>query len=41
MEYILKDLSKEEAEYIGVKINGIVPRESDGEEEKLVLNPVR
>ncbi|MBR3502652.1 MAG: GNAT family N-acetyltransferase [Clostridia bacterium] len=37
MEYIIKDLSKEDAEYIGEKINEIVPREVDADEERFVL----
>ena len=37
MEYIIKDLTKEEAGYIGEKINGIVPREVDADEEEFVL----
>ena len=37
MDYILEDLTKEEAGYIGEKINGIVPRETDADEEEFVL----
>lgn len=37
MKYIIEDLTKEEAGYIGEKINGIVPREVDAEEEEFVL----
>ena len=37
MEYKIEDLTKEEAGYIGEKINGIVPREVDAEEEEFVL----
>ena len=37
MDYMMGDLTKEDAEYIGEKINGIVPREVDGNEEKIVL----
>ena len=37
MEYTIGDLTKEEAEYIGEKINEIVPREVDAEEEEFVL----
>ena len=37
MKYKIEDLTKEEAEYIGEKINGIVPREVDAEEEEFVL----
>lgn len=29
MEYVIEDLTKEDAEYIGGKINEIVPRETD------------
>ncbi len=37
MEYRLGDLTKEEAASIGEKINGIVPREVDANEEEFVL----
>ena len=37
MEYKIEALTKEEAAYIGEKINGIVPREVDGSEEEFVL----
>ena len=37
MKYIIEDLTKEEAGYIGEKINGIVPLEVDAEEEEFVL----
>ncbi len=37
MEYRIEDLTKEEAAYIGEKINEIVPREVDAEEEEFVL----
>ena len=37
MEYKLEDLTPEDAEYIGGRINEIVPREVDREEEKYVL----
>ena len=37
MEYKIEDLTKEEAEYIGEKINEIVPREVDADEEEFVL----
>ncbi len=37
MEYTIEDLTREEAEYIGEKINEIVPREVDDEEEEFVL----
>ena len=37
MEYRIEDLTKEEAEYIGEKINEIVPREVDADEEEFVL----
>ena len=37
MEYTIEDLTKEEAEYIGEKINEIVPREVDADEEEFVL----
>lgn len=40
MEYIIEDLTKEEAGYIGERINGIVPREVDFEEEEFVLKVV-
>ena len=37
MEYIIEDLTKEEAGYIGEKINEIVPREVDVDEEEFVI----
>ncbi len=37
MDYRIEDLTKEEAAYIGEKINEIVPREVDAETEKFVL----
>ena len=37
MEYIIENLTQEEAEYIGEKINEIVPSEVDAEEEEFVL----
>ena len=37
MEYTIEDLTKEDAEYIGEKINEIVPREVDAEVEEFVL----
>ena len=37
MEYTIEDLTKEDAEYIGEKINEIVPREVDAEAEEFVL----
>ncbi len=37
MEYTLEDLTKEDAEYIGGRINEIVPREVDAEVEEFVL----
>ena len=37
MEYKIADLTKEEAVYIGEKINEIVPREVDADEEEFVL----
>ena len=37
MEYTIEDLTKEEAAYIGEKINEIVPRETDADEETFVL----
>ena len=37
MKYKIEDLAKEEAGYIGEKINRIVPREVDAEEEEFVL----
>ncbi len=37
MEYRIEDLTKEEASYIGEKINEIVPREVDADEEEFVL----
>ena len=37
MEYRIDDLTKEEAGYIGEKINGIVPREVDADEEEFVI----
>lgn len=37
MDFKVDNLTKEEAEYIGEKINGIVPREVDADEEEFVL----
>ena len=37
MEYMIEDLTKEDAEYIGKKINEIVPHEVDADEEEFVL----
>ena len=37
MDYKIGDLKKEEAAYIGEKINEIVPREVDADEEEFVL----
>ena len=37
MEYKIEALTKEEAAYIGEKINEIVPRETDADEEEFVL----
>ena len=37
MEYTIEDLTKEEAAYIGGKINEIVPHETDADEETFVL----
>ena len=37
MEYKLEDLTKEDAVYIGGKINEIVPREVDADEEEFIL----
>ena len=37
MEYKIENLTKEEAAYIGGKINEIVPREVDADEEEFVL----
>ena len=37
MEYIIENLTKEEAAYIGEKINEIVPHEVDADEEEFVL----
>ena len=37
MEYRIEDLTKEEAVYIGEKINEIVPREVDAEVEEFIL----
>ena len=37
MEYIIENLTKEETAYIGEKINEIVPREVDADEEEFVL----
>ena len=37
MEYKIEDLTKEDAAYIGGKINEIVPREVDADEEEFVL----
>ena len=36
-EYRVEDLTEEEAAYIGRKINKIVPREVDTDEEEFVL----
>ena len=36
-EYRVEDLTEEEAAYIGGKINEIVPREVDADEEEFVL----
>ena len=37
IEYKITDCTKEDAEYIGDKINEIVPREVDADEEEFVL----
>ena len=37
MEYKIEELTKEDAAYIGEKINEIVPRETDADEEEFVL----
>ena len=37
MDYKIGDLTKEETVYIGEKINEIVPREVDADEEEFVL----
>ena len=37
MEYIIENLTNEEAEYIGKKINEIVPHEVEADEEEFVL----
>ena len=37
MDFKVDNLTKEEAEYIGEKINEIVPREVDSDEEEFVL----
>ena len=37
MEYRIENLTKEEAESIGRKINEIVPREVDADEEEFIL----
>ena len=37
MEYTIDNLTKEDAEYIGGKIDEIVPREVDADEEDFVL----
>ena len=37
MEYIIEDLTKEDAAYIGRKINEVVPHEVDADEEEFVL----
>ena len=37
MDYRIENLTKEDAEYIGKKINDIVPREVDADEEEFVL----
>ena len=36
-EYRIEDLTEEETAYIGRKINEIVPREVDADEEEFVL----
>ena len=37
MDYRIENLTKEDAEYIGKKINEIVPHEVDADEEEFVL----
>ena len=37
MDYAMEDLTREDAAYIGEKINEIVPRETDADEEEFVL----
>ena len=37
MEYRIEELTKEEAAYVGERIDGIVPRETDADEEEVVL----
>ena len=37
MDYKMMNLTKEDAAYIGGKINEIVPREVDADEEEFVL----
>ena len=37
MKYSFEELTKEDAEYIGGKINEIVPREVDADEEEFIL----
>ena len=37
MEYIIENLTKEEAAYIGENINEIIPREVDADEEEFIL----
>ena len=37
MEYRIEDLTKEEAAYIGEKINEVIPHEADADEEEFVL----
>ena len=37
MEYKIKDLTKDDAEYIGEKISGIVPHEVDADKEEFIL----
>ena len=37
MDYRIEDLTREEAGYIGEKINEIVPHEVDADEEEFVL----
>lgn len=37
MEFRIEDMAKEEASYIGDKINEIVPHEVDADEEEFVL----
>ena len=40
MKFKIEDLTEEETGYIGEKINGIVPRETDADEEEFVLKVV-